>query len=37
MLTVDAETSMGMTRDAVLAMEIAGFMDLIQTINRYGR
>jgi methanogenesis marker radical SAM protein len=36
MLTADAETSMGMTRDAVLAMEMAGFMDLIQTINRYG-
>jgi methanogenesis marker radical SAM protein len=37
MLTADAETSMGMTRDEVLAMEMAGFMNLIQTINRYGK
>jgi methanogenesis marker radical SAM protein len=36
MLTADAETSMGMTRNEVLAMEMDGFMDLIQTINRYG-
>jgi len=37
MLTADAETSMGMTRDQVLAMEMEGFAELIQTINRYGR
>lgn len=37
MLTADAETSMGMTRDQVLAMEMDGFADLIRTINRYGR
>ena len=37
MLTADAETSMGMTRNEVLAMEMEGFMDLIQTINRYGK
>jgi methanogenesis marker radical SAM protein len=36
MLTADAETSMGMTRNEVLAMEMDGFMDLIQTINRNG-
>jgi methanogenesis marker radical SAM protein len=36
MLTADAETSMGMTRNDVLAMEMAGFMSLIQTINQYG-
>ena len=37
MLTADAETSMGMTRDDVLALEMEGFSELIQTINRYGR
>jgi methanogenesis marker radical SAM protein len=37
MLTADAETSMGMTRDQVLMMEMDGFAELIQTINRYGR
>jgi methanogenesis marker radical SAM protein len=37
MLTADAETSMGMTRDEVLAMEMDGFAELIQTINRYGK
>ncbi|MFA4823957.1 MAG: methyl coenzyme M reductase-arginine methyltransferase Mmp10 [Methanoregula sp.] len=36
MLTADAETSMGMTRDQVLALEMEGFAELIQTINRYG-
>jgi NifB/MoaA-like Fe-S oxidoreductase len=36
MLTADAETSMGMTRDEVLALEMEGFAELIQTINRYG-
>jgi methanogenesis marker radical SAM protein len=36
MLTADAETSMGMTRDQVLALEMDGFADLIRTINRYG-
>jgi methanogenesis marker radical SAM protein len=35
-LTADAETSMGMTRTEVLAMELDGFRDLILTINRYG-
>jgi methanogenesis marker radical SAM protein len=37
MLTADAETSMGMTREQVLAMEMDGFADLIRTINRYGK
>ena len=36
MLTADAETSMGMTRDQVLEMEMDGFVELIRTINRYG-
>ena len=36
MLTADAETSMGMTRDQVLGMEMEGFAELIQMINRYG-
>jgi len=36
MLTADAEMSMGMTREQVLAMEIDGFSELIRTINRYG-
>jgi methanogenesis marker radical SAM protein len=35
-LTADAETSMGMTRDEVLMMEMNGFADLIRTINMYG-
>jgi methanogenesis marker radical SAM protein len=35
-LTADAETSMGMERDAVLALEIEAFSDLIRLINRYG-
>ena len=37
MLTADAETSMGMTRNQVLALEMDGFADLILTINRYGK
>jgi methanogenesis marker radical SAM protein len=37
MLTADAETSMGMTRDRVLEMEMEGFSQLIWTINRYGK
>lgn len=37
MLTADAETSMGMTRNQVLDLEMTGFADLIRTINRYGR
>jgi len=37
MLTADAETSMGMTRNQVLAMEMDGFADLIRTVNRYGK
>lgn len=36
MLTADAETSMGMTRDQVLEMEMEGFSQLIRVINRYG-
>jgi methanogenesis marker radical SAM protein len=36
-LTADAETSMGMGRDAVLLMELEGFAGLISLINRYGR
>ena len=36
MLTADAETSMGMTRNQVLSIEIYGFSELIRTINRYG-
>jgi methanogenesis marker radical SAM protein len=36
MLSADAETSMGMTRDQVLEMELSGFAELIQLINRYG-
>ncbi|MCP1661897.1 MAG: methanogenesis marker radical SAM protein [Methanocalculus sp. MSAO_Arc1] len=35
-LTADAETSMGMTREGVLEMEISGFSDLIRLINQYG-
>jgi methanogenesis marker radical SAM protein len=37
MLTADAETSMGMTCQQVLEMEMDGFADLIRTINRYGK
>lgn len=36
-LTADAETSMGMTRNQVLAMEMEGFSDLILTINSCGK
>jgi len=36
MLTADAETSMGMTRDQVLSLEFDGFSDLIRLINLYG-
>jgi len=36
MLTADAETSMGMTREGVLSMEMDGFADLIRVINLYG-
>ena len=35
-LTADAETSMGMTRDQVLSMEMEGLAELIQTLKRYG-
>ena len=35
-LTADAETSMGMTRNEVLQMEIDGFSALIHLINQYG-
>jgi methanogenesis marker radical SAM protein len=34
MLTADAETSMGMTREEVLEMEMDGFAQLIWTINK---
>ena len=37
MLTADAETSMGMTQEQVLEMEMDGFADLIRMINRYGK
>jgi methanogenesis marker radical SAM protein len=37
MLTADAETSMGMTSHQVFEMEMDGFVDLIRTINRYGK
>ncbi|MFA5222332.1 MAG: methanogenesis-associated radical SAM protein, partial [Methanoregula sp.] len=37
MLTADAETSMGMTKEQVLAMEMDGFAELIRTINMYGK
>jgi methanogenesis marker radical SAM protein len=36
MLTADGETSMGMDRDGVLAMELAGFSALITLINQFG-
>ncbi|HVP94693.1 MAG TPA: methyl coenzyme M reductase-arginine methyltransferase Mmp10 [Methanoregulaceae archaeon] len=35
-LTADAETSMGMTRNEVLAIEMEGFADLIRLINIHG-
>lgn len=35
-LTADAETSMGMTREQVLALELDGFSSLIRLINQYG-
>jgi len=37
MLTADAETSMGMTRNEVLQKELDGFSALINTINLHGR
>ena len=36
MLTADGETSMGMTEEGVLTMELEGFTALIQMINQYG-
>jgi len=36
MLTADGETSMGMTRDEILSLEMAGFSTLITLINQYG-
>jgi methanogenesis marker radical SAM protein len=36
MLTADAETSMGMSRDEVLLQEMCAFAELIQLINRSG-
>ena len=35
-LTADAETSMGMTKSEVLALELESCADLIRTINRHG-
>jgi len=35
-LTADAETSMGMERSAVLALEMEAFSDLVRLVNRYG-
>lgn len=35
-LTADAETSMGMSRSEVLALELESCADLVRTINRYG-
>ncbi len=35
-LTADAETSMGMTRNQVLELELQQIADLIRIINRYG-
>ena len=35
-LTADAETSMGMTRNQVLALEMEGFSNLIRQINLHG-
>jgi methanogenesis marker radical SAM protein len=37
LLTADAETSMGMTRNEVLELEMEGFSALIQQINLYGK
>ncbi|MGP7991058.1 methyl coenzyme M reductase-arginine methyltransferase Mmp10 [Methanoregula sp.] len=36
-LTADAETSMGMTRHDVLALEMEGFSELIRLINLHGK
>jgi methanogenesis marker radical SAM protein len=36
MLTADGETSMGMTRDEVLSLELEGFRTLINLINQWG-
>ena len=36
-LTADAETSMGMTRNEVLALEMEGFLNLIRKINLHGK
>ncbi|MDD1654665.1 MAG: methanogenesis-associated radical SAM protein, partial [Methanomicrobiales archaeon] len=35
-LTADGETSMGMARQDVLAMELEGFAALIRLINQFG-
>ncbi len=37
MLTADGETSMGMTRDDILSLEMEGFSALITLINQYGK
>lgn len=36
-LTADGETSMGMTREGVLELELAGLFELVNTVNQYGR
>ena len=36
-LTADGETSMGMTREGVLELELAGLFELVNTVNLYGR
>ena len=36
MLTADGETSMGMTREGVLDLELSGFFGLVNTINLHG-
>ena len=36
-LTADGETSMGMTRNQVLEMELEGLGNLIRLINQYGK
>jgi len=36
MLTADGETSMGMTREGVLDLEMRGLFELVNTINLHG-
>lgn len=37
MLTADAETSMGMSKEQVISLELEGFADLIRCINQSGK